>query len=130
MHVPKQLYIDLVSHARHTLPNEACGLISGKLNTCMTLWPMKNIESSPYTFAMDVMEQESVFNKMKRKKETFLAIYHSHPYGIPLPSKDDIQFAVYPEVYHFIAAVEDKVEKVKCYKYKNGKANAVNINVL
>ncbi|UTE79420.1 Mov34/MPN/PAD-1 family protein [Rossellomorea sp. KS-H15a] len=128
--MPKQLYSDLVSHARNTLPNEACGLISGKWQTCITLWPMKNIEPSPYSFAMDLMEQESVFRKMKRKKERFLAIYHSHPYGIPLPSKDDIQSSVYPEVYHFIVAVEKKVEKVKCYKFKNGKANAVNIKFL
>ena len=127
--IPRVLYSELMKHAKSCLPNEACGLISGFENKCMTFWPMKNIEPSPYSFAMDELEQEFVFDQMKNKKERFLAIYHSHPYGNALPSRDDIRYAEYSEVYYLIAAVEKETEDLKCYRIRNQKVTRVKIQL-
>jgi [CysO sulfur-carrier protein]-S-L-cysteine hydrolase len=127
--LPKQLYRSLMVELNKELPNEACGLISGIVNRCMTLWPMKNIEPSPYSFAMDVNEQEKAVTKMKAKKEAFIGIYHSHPYGDPFPSRDDIAFASH-DAYYFIASVGKKREELRCYKIINGKVSPIEIVIL
>ncbi len=88
---------------------------------------MKNIEPSPYSFAMDEEEQEFVFKQMKSQKEKFLAIYHSHPYGSAIPSKDDIRYAVFSEVYYLIAAIGKNTGKLKCYRIRNNKVTPVKI---
>jgi [CysO sulfur-carrier protein]-S-L-cysteine hydrolase len=127
--LPKQLYHSLMGELNKELPNEACGLISGIANRCMTLWPMKNIEPSPYSFAMDVDEQETAVKNMKAKKEAFVGIYHSHPYGVPVPSRDDVAFASH-EAYYFIASVGMKREELRCYKIIDGKVRPIEIVIL
>lgn len=112
------------------LPNESCGLISGVENRCLTVWPMQNIESTPYSFAIDPDEQELVLSRMHGRKESFLGIYHSHPFGKPVPSKDDVSFSIYPDVYYFIASVGGKEEELCCYKINKGKVKHINIRIV
>jgi [CysO sulfur-carrier protein]-S-L-cysteine hydrolase len=127
--LPKHLYDSLMGELNKELPNEACGLISGFANRCMTLWPMTNIEPSPYSFAMDIDEQETAMTKMKAKKEALVGIYHSHPYGVPLPSRDDVAFANH-DAYYFIASVGKKREELRCFKIIDGKVKPVEIVIL
>ena len=111
------------------LPNESCGLISGKGNKCFTIWPMQNIEPTPYSFAMDPNEQDLVLSHMSGRNESFVGIYHSHPYGRPLPSKDDVAFSIYPDVYYFIASVGGSEEELRCYRIRSGKVKHVDIMI-
>jgi [CysO sulfur-carrier protein]-S-L-cysteine hydrolase len=127
--LPKQLYHSLMDELNKGLPNEACGLISGIANRCMTLWPMKNIEPSPYSFAIDVDEQDKAMTKMKNQNEAFIGIYHSHPYGDPVPSGDDIAFSSH-DAYYFIASVGKKKEELGCYKIIDGHVKLIEIIIL
>jgi [CysO sulfur-carrier protein]-S-L-cysteine hydrolase len=125
--LPEKMYEEMMRNGRRLLPNEACGLISGRFNKCMTFWPMVNIEPSPFSFAMDVNEQDQVEKKMKQKNQRFMGIFHTHPFGQAVPSKDDIRSSFYPDVYYFIAAISKRSEELRCYKIKNGAVLPVEI---
>lgn len=122
-----RFYKTILIEVKKELPNEGCGFISGTGNICKTIWPMRNSEPSPYSFAIDPDEQDQVMDQMLLKKEAFLGIYHSHPYGIPVPSRDDVAFAHHPELYYFIAAVGGGKEEIRCYKIHNGKVKHIDI---
>ncbi|WP_269139924.1 M67 family metallopeptidase [Rossellomorea arthrocnemi] len=121
------MYSRIMLEVKKDLPNESCGLISGKENRCLAVWPMQNIEPTPHSFAMDPNEQDRVISHMLRRNESFVGIYHSHPFGRPVPSKDDVSFSLYPDVYYFIASVGGRDEELRCYKINNGKVKHINI---
>jgi [CysO sulfur-carrier protein]-S-L-cysteine hydrolase len=123
----KKTYSKIINKCRRGLPNEACGLLSGRGNRCLTVWPMKNIDPTPFSFAMDINQQEITFEKMKNINESFIGIYHSHPNGVAFPSEDDVRHAVYPETFYFIISISHKKENLRCYKIKEGKVRNVEI---
>lgn len=123
----QRIYKTILIEVKKELPNEGCGFISGSENVCKTIWPMRNSEPSPYSFAIDPDEHDQVMNHMLLKKEAFIGIYHSHPFGIPVPSRDDVAYAHYPELYYFIAAVGGGKEELRCYKIHNGKVKHIDI---
>ncbi|TMU87710.1 M67 family metallopeptidase [Bacillus sp. BHET2] len=125
----KRVYMRIMLEVRKGLPNEACGFISGKNNHCLTTWPMTNTDPSPYSFAIDLDEQDWVIKNMLKKNESFLGIYHSHPFGIPVPSRDDVAYSQYPELFYFIAAIGGRKEELRCYKINNGKVRHIEIVV-
>ncbi|KPL57618.1 hypothetical protein AM506_21240 [Rossellomorea vietnamensis] len=120
----------MMLEVKKDLPNESCGLISGKENRCLTVWPMQNMEATPYSFAINPDEQELVLSRIHERNETFVGIYHSHPFGKPVPSKDDVTFSVYSEAYYFIASVGGKEEELCCYKINMGKVKHIDIKIV
>ncbi|WP_034262690.1 M67 family metallopeptidase [Bacillus sp. J33] len=110
------VYDLLVYYCRKELPNEACGLLSGKEGLAATIWPMKNMDKSPVSFSMDIRQIEHVFNRIKKKNEEVLGIYHSHPTADAYPSKGDIALNNHPDLFHIIISFETIYPKIKAYQ--------------
>ncbi|MCA0148551.1 M67 family metallopeptidase [Rossellomorea sp. DA94] len=123
----RRVYTRIMLEVKKDLPNESCGLISGLENRCLTVWPMQNMEATPYSFAINPDEQELIISRMLGRNESFKGIYHSHPFGRPVPSKDDVAYSIYPDVYYFIASVGGREEELRCYKINNGKVKHIEI---
>ena len=73
-------------------PYEVCGFVAGKDNTALELIPIENIDANPEKHF--TMHQESALQAFKHLDDTgqsILAIYHSHPSGLPVPSQEDIR---------------------------------------
>jgi [CysO sulfur-carrier protein]-S-L-cysteine hydrolase len=128
--LPRKLYQQMLTLCMKEMPNEACGLISGKGNQSISVWPMTNTEPSPYSFAIDLKEQEIAMREMKRRNENFIGIYHSHPYGKAWPSRDDVVNVQYQDAYYFIAAIGKKSFDLKCFKLADRKIEPVQIYVV
>ncbi len=124
----RKLYQQLLALCLKEMPNEACGLLSGKGNQCTSIWPMRNTEPSPYSFAIDVEEQEGAMREMKNRSESFIGIYHSHPNGEAWPSRDDVINVQYQDVYYFIAAIGNNSSDVRCFKLTGGKIQPVRLS--
>ncbi|MCA1062461.1 M67 family metallopeptidase [Rossellomorea sp. AcN35-11] len=117
----------LVGECKKELPNEACGFISGHKKVCKNVWPAKNTNPSPYTFAIDIDDQNRIMRELKKNKEELVGVYHSHPYGKAVPSTDDIMYAPSQHVYYFIIAIGKVKADIKCFKITNGNVKEVNI---
>ncbi|MBV6683333.1 MULTISPECIES: M67 family metallopeptidase [Rossellomorea] len=112
----KNLYSRLILEAKSSMPNEACGLLSGSGSKCTRVWPMRNTEPSPFSFAIDEGEKERAVREMHERNEAFIGLYHSHPNGLPVPSQDDIDHA--PDVFYFIISVGGAEEGIRCYRIR------------
>ncbi|MFI8686185.1 M67 family metallopeptidase [Rossellomorea sp. NPDC077527] len=127
--ISKVLFQTLIAECNKELPNEACGFISGFNTRCNRIWPTRNTNPSPYTFAIDLNDQDKILNEVKRNNEDFVGIYHSHPYGKAIPSEDDIKHAPRQNIYYFIIALERVNIDIRCYKISENKVKEVDIEI-
>jgi [CysO sulfur-carrier protein]-S-L-cysteine hydrolase len=125
----KSVWNKMIEHCLLELPNEACGLLSGKKNTQEEIWEMDNINKSPYTFEMNPIQIELVLYRIKQCKQSLSGIYHSHPTADPIPSFDDIENIVYPETPYFIVSFKNEKPDVKCYLINNKEINHLGIKL-
>ena len=98
---------EMTEHARREFPNEACGIVAAADGRPVKVFPMTNLDASPYTYRLDSREQLSVFDEMDRSGWDLHAIYHSHTHTAAYPSPTDVRLAFYPEAYYVLVSLED-----------------------
>ncbi len=86
-------------HVMAEAPYEACGLVAGRDGVSEHVYPIPNARRSPWRYQMEPRAQLAAFEDMDKHGWDLLAIYHSHPFGQPYPSRIDVAEAAYPVVY-------------------------------
>jgi [CysO sulfur-carrier protein]-S-L-cysteine hydrolase len=99
-------YRQIIAHAASASPLEVCGLLAGSNNTVLQVYPIRNVAENPESsFRMEQSEQVCAMLEMDNQCLDLLAIYHSHPPGVPIwPSDTDISDATYPDAISIILA--------------------------
>jgi proteasome lid subunit RPN8/RPN11 len=87
----------MLTHVSDSLPEEACGLLSGKGERVSKVLTVDNIDRSPYHFTMDPHQQVEALLSIEENDEELIGIYHSHPLGPASVSQRDVKQAAYPE---------------------------------
>ena len=109
----KQEFIDeMVAHAKADLPNECCGILAGPGDQVMKVYPMSNVEASPFRFSMDPGELVKVDTEAGDNSWDLLAIYHSHTGSEAYPSDTDVRIAggtaaLWPDVRYVLVSLMD-----------------------
>ena len=123
----KQQYQSILEHSMGCLPNEACGLIGGKLNedkkTIDKVYTLTNIDNSNEHFSMDPKEQFEAVKDMRNVGLELLGNFHSHPESPARPSEEDKRLAFDPNASYMILSLIDVTNPVlKSFKIANGTA--------
>jgi proteasome lid subunit RPN8/RPN11 len=84
------------------VPEEACGFAVGIGNVARLIIPVTNSLHDPYRFRMDPQEQLNAFLLAEEKGWEILAVYHSHPHGISMPSATDYKELTFPGLIYLI----------------------------
>jgi proteasome lid subunit RPN8/RPN11 len=100
-----ELWEEMRRHVAETAPEEACGLVGGKVNRGFQIFPITNLLHSPVRYRMAPEEQLQAFIQMEDTSLELLAIYHSHPLGPDRPSITDVTESYYPEAIYLIWSV-------------------------
>lgn len=87
MVIPQAVRARLEEHARAEDPNEACGLIAFKDGIAERYVPGRNAAASPYRFELET-EPENWFLEDDGYE---LAVFHSHLFSPPRPSRTDVE---------------------------------------
>jgi len=107
----------MTSHLSDCLPAEGCGLVGGDVTYHAHLViPIANLLSSPSHFRMDEREQLAAFLTLEEKGLDLIAIYHSHPSGLPVPSTTDIIEFFYPESLMIVFSLVSQAWISKAYR--------------
>jgi len=106
--IRNEFVMRMISHARGQLPDEACGILSGKEGVVSDVYPMTNADKSSQTYFMDPKEQLRVMKKIRERGQELIGIYHSHPETEAVPSKHDVALAYYPDASYIIVSFKDK----------------------
>lgn len=108
MIIAQALVDRLVAQALAELPNECCGMISGRDGTAVDVHPAANTESSPFMYVMEPKEQLRIMDEIDGSGRDLLAIYHSHTRSAAYPSRTDVELAFYPDALYLIVSVAQR----------------------
>ena len=90
-------YEKMLSHARSTLPEEACGLIAGTVEgedrIIRKVYLLTNTDHSPEHFSLDPKEQLAAIKDMRLHGLVPIGNWHSHPDTPSRPSDEDKRLA-------------------------------------
>lgn len=96
MRIPRQIYDEMLAHARAEVPNECCGLVGGRNGEARTYYRAVNSEASPLRYNLDPADQFRIMLEIDEAGEELSAIYHSHTKSAAYPSQTDINLALGP----------------------------------
>jgi len=131
MRIPKEVYEQLLAHAREDAPNECCGLIGGREDAARTVYRAHNAEASPLRYNLDPQDQLRIYEEIEAKGEELVAIYHSHTASPAYPSQTDINLAlmdrrqngevvgkeqIFPGVTYLIASLANGEEPLRGFE--------------
>jgi proteasome lid subunit RPN8/RPN11 len=127
--IPKQIYDELIEHARADVPNECCGLVGGRDGEAVTVYRASNAEASPLRYNLDPQDQFRFMREMEEKGEDLVGIYHSHTKSPAYPSQTDINLAAYPEVVYLIVSLADGEEPLRGFHIRDGEVSEAELQI-
>jgi [CysO sulfur-carrier protein]-S-L-cysteine hydrolase len=113
----------IVAHARRDHPDEACGVVAGKIGSDRPerLVEMDNAERSSTFYRFDSMEQLRIWREMDDLDEEPVVIYHSHTATEAYPSRTDISYAGEPGAHYLLVSTRDpRVTEVRSFSIVDG----------
>jgi [CysO sulfur-carrier protein]-S-L-cysteine hydrolase len=121
MKIARELYDEMIAHAREEAPNECCGMVGSSDGHAVEVYRANNAEASPLRFRIDPEEQLELHNKIECAGLDLGAIYHSHTRTAPRPSQTDINFAkLWPGVLWIIVGLADGEPDVQTWRIEDG----------
>lgn len=105
--IPAGVAVEMLTHARAELPNEACGLLSGSLaNARVTRFhPARNVDASPLRYNVHPEDLVRITFAIEQAGEELVAIFHAHTRTAAVPSATDRRTAMYPDPFYLIASL-------------------------
>jgi proteasome lid subunit RPN8/RPN11 len=131
MRLTRPQLAQLIAHARRDAPNETCGIIGGKENRALKIYPLKNTHKTPrVNFYADPLELLAAFREIEAKGWEHLAIYHSHCATEAYPSETDIARAYYPDAITLIISLAHPEQiVVRGFRIIEGKVIEITVEV-
>jgi [CysO sulfur-carrier protein]-S-L-cysteine hydrolase len=123
----------IVTHARRDHPDEACGVVAGKMGSDrpQRLVEMENAERSSTFYRFDSMEQLRVWREMDERDEEPVVIYHSHTATEAYPSRTDISYAGEPGAHYLLVSTRDpRITEVRSFSIVDGTVTEEPVNVI
>jgi proteasome lid subunit RPN8/RPN11 len=121
MRISRDLFDEMVAHARADAPNECCGMIASRDGTAVKLFQAANAAASPLRYEIDGAEQYRIQMAIDDQGLDLGAIYHSHTRSAPYPSQTDINLAFYPDALYVIVGLAGDQPEVRAYEIRDGK---------
>ena len=106
----------MLDRAVSELPNEACGLIAGKIEgsdkIIEKVYLLTNIDKSNEHFSLDPKEQLAAIKDMRAAGLSPLGNWHSHPESPSRPSDEDTRLAYDKNASYMILSLMDRENPV------------------
>lgn len=111
IYLKKSDYNKILEHSKKELPNEARGLIAGKIDgdtkTIEKVYLLTNIDRSNEHFSLDPKEQLAAIKDMRANGYVPLGNWHSHPESPSRPSDEDKRLAYDSKASYMILSLMD-----------------------
>ena len=120
----------MLEHLRRHGKEEACGLLGGAQGRVERVWLIENVRHSPNEYYMNPEQQVRAMLEIEAAGWDVSGIFHSHPFGPPVPSDTDISQAYYPEsVYVIVALSPDATWGLRGFQIEAGVAREIPIEI-
>ncbi|MDP9453170.1 MAG: M67 family metallopeptidase [Actinomycetota bacterium] len=125
LHLPRPQWLEMVAHSFACLPEEACGLLSGRPGGPVErFWACPNADRSARTYAIDGRDLLRVERTLDDEREgrEILGVVHSHTHTDPYPSPTDVERAALLGDWRFvIVSLRHPEPEARCYRLGEGR---------
>lgn len=129
MQIARELYDQLIAHARAEAPNECCGMVASADGRAVTIHPAENTAASPLRYEIDGKQQLEILDAIEDAGHDLGAIYHSHTRTAPEPSQTDINLAFYPDSLYVIVGIANAEPEVRAWRIVDGQVSEAELRV-
>ncbi len=130
MRIARDLYDQIVDHARRDAPDECCGLVGEVDGRAASVHVTENAVRSPLRFEIDGRELMRAIDAIESAGEELGAVYHSHTRTAPYPSQTDVNFSVnWPGIEWIIVGLAGEEAEVRSYRIEDGRIEEVGLEV-
>ena len=130
MKIKKNIYENIMAHAKKCAPIEACGYLASQDGVIIKHYELTNIDQSEEHFSFDPAEQFATMKDARANRLDVSAVYHSHPVTPARPSQEDIKLAYDPNISYVIVSLADGDKDIKSFKIKDGRVNLEDIKIV
>jgi [CysO sulfur-carrier protein]-S-L-cysteine hydrolase len=123
MRIARELYDQLVAHARSEAPNDCCGMVASENGRAVRVHPAENAAASPLRYEIEGREQLRIMTAIEDDGLDLGAIYHSHTRTAPEPSQTDINLALYPDALYVIVGLAAAEPEVRAWRIVDGEVS-------
>jgi proteasome lid subunit RPN8/RPN11 len=129
--IPRELYDEIVDHARVEFPNECCGIVAAQDGVAVKVFKATNIYASPMRYEIAPLEILDIQDQIDAQGWNFEAIYHSHTRSPAEPSQTDINQAglLSETVFLIVSLMNAEKPDLRGYRIADGKANEVELSI-
>jgi proteasome lid subunit RPN8/RPN11 len=113
--MPIEIQRELIAHACRESPLECCGLLAGSGETVTHHLPLVNELASATCFRSEPRSMFDAMKTVRQLKVDILAVYHSHPASIAVPSLTDIAEANWPGLATVIVSLQHDVPVLRAW---------------
>jgi proteasome lid subunit RPN8/RPN11 len=131
MRIARELYDQIVAHARAEAPNECCGVVATNGDGgAHRVFPATNKFASPLRFEIDEHDLIRIWRTIDEDDLELGAIYHSHTRTPPEPSQTDINGAAqWPGALWVIVGLAGAEPDVRTWAIEDGRVTQVELTV-
>jgi proteasome lid subunit RPN8/RPN11 len=131
--IDRPTYDAIVAHAREDHPDEACGIVAGRVDSDQPtrFVPMVNAARSPTFYEFDSADLLRLYRDMDARDEEPVVIYHSHTATQAYPSRTDIAYASEPGAHYVLVSTADPVtEEFRSFRIIEGVVTEEEVRVV
>lgn len=118
--LPRLVYDQMVAHCLTGLPEEACGLLGGDLDTVATCYPTRNVAASARLYTVDPKEHLRADRDAEATGHSIIGVFHSHTHTEAYPSPTDVSQAPDPAWHYVLVSLRDIEPVVRSYRIVDG----------
>jgi proteasome lid subunit RPN8/RPN11 len=113
----------MVAHCLTGLPEEACGLLAGDIDTgaATTCYPTRNLAASSKLYTVDPQEHLRADRDAEAGGHSIIGVFHSHTHTEAYPSPTDVAQAPDPQWHYVLISLRDIQPVVRSYRIVDGK---------
>jgi proteasome lid subunit RPN8/RPN11 len=118
----KEIYMEMVGHCLHGLPDEACGLLVGAYggDEAVHLFVTENAAASAMIYEIPPKEMLRVDREAQALGADIMGVFHSHTHTDAYPSPTDVRQATDPGWHYVLVSLRDTHPVVRSYTIVDG----------
>jgi proteasome lid subunit RPN8/RPN11 len=126
-------WLAILGHCYDGLPDEACGLLAGRLRPGSTVpdgrveavYPCRNQDASARTYTVDSRDLIHAMRDAEARGLELVGVFHSHTHTAAWPSPTDVRQAFEPNWLYVIVSLADGDPVLRGYRIVDGNVTEV-----
>jgi [CysO sulfur-carrier protein]-S-L-cysteine hydrolase len=135
MRLSRRDYLAMISHCYDGLPDEACGMLAGRLRPGSlvpdgridVIYPCRNADASARTYTVESRDLIRALRDAESKGLELVGVFHSHTHTEAWPSPTDVRQAVEPSWLYVIVSLKDGDPVLRSFRIVDGNIGEVPI---